>query len=134
MLKIALIGLAAFLASSSAPQEAGSRSKRAKAKCSNSRGGKCTVLRSRNGKIEFKTTRLVEKLHLVPASSSAPAIDLVFDGVAKDCTAKTTCPDGTTVECSAVGPNTQCTSNATSVGCLTADDNGEGTSGSSSSC
>jgi hypothetical protein len=33
-----------------------------------------------------------------------------------------------------VGANTQCTSNATSVGCLTANDAGEGMSGSSGTC
>lgn len=115
------------------PSSGGQLKRRTTTKCTNSGGGSCTVKALRNNRLKIATTRIARTLRITPTSSQA-SFDLVFDGFAKDCSAETTCPDGSVVKCSAVGPNTQCTSNATSVGCLTADDNGEGTSGSAATC
>jgi hypothetical protein len=103
--------------------------------CTNTRGGSCSLSRWKNGRASLKTSRAVGTLRIVPpAASGQQPFSLTFGGFVKDCSAETTCSNGATVSCSATGTNTQCTSNATSVGCLTANDQGEGTSGSSGTC
>lgn len=98
--------------------------------------GRCKVTRFRRGKTQFRLAKAPRVLKIVPPKRSGrSAYELVFDtGPVADCSAEVTCPDGSVASCSAAGVNAQCTSNATSVGCLTVDSNGEGTGGSSSSC
>lgn len=108
----------------------------APAACSNSAGGTCSIARWTDGRATFRTSQWVKTLRFkAPKPSAQSDWSLTFGpDVAKDCQAEQTCSNGAKISCQAVGPNTQCTSNATSVGCLTVDNDGEGTSGSSATC
>jgi len=53
--------------------------------------------------------------------------------ITKDCSAETTCPNGTKLECSIVGPTTSCYSDANGVGCFKTTDSGA-VSGSTGTC
>ena len=122
-------------AAQAALAQAGNQFAAKRATCSNSRGGKCTVGRWRDGRAQLQTSGPAGTIRVVPPTSSGhKPFSLTFDGFSKDCSAEITCPNGKKVSCTATGTNTQCQSNATSVGCLTVNDNGEGTSGSSGSC
>ena len=53
--------------------------------------------------------------------------------VSEDCSAETTCPNGTTLQCSIEGPSTSCNSDASGVACFKENDDGSVT-GSSGTC
>lgn len=129
MFQLTLLLLAnLFAPGSSAPVDTAS--------CTNSKGGSCSIASWAAGRAKFRTSRSVGTVRFdAPASSKVPDWSIVFDGaVTEDCEAEQTCPNGAKISCSAVGTNTQCQSNATSVGCLTVGNDGQGTSGSSATC
>jgi hypothetical protein len=130
MFKLALIALLGLFSSVAPIRRTDAAS------CINTRGATCKVIRWHGGRAELRMSRAPEALRIVPPRSSGQRpFDLVFQGgPVKDCKAETQCAGGGSVSCTAVGKNTQCTSNATSVGCLTVDDGGNSTGGSASTC
>lgn len=61
------------------------------------------------------------------------SLSLTSISISKDCSAETTCPNGTVLKCSIEGPTTSCGSDATGVACFKDNDDGT-TTGSSGSC
>ncbi|MGB3721572.1 MAG: hypothetical protein WA979_01985 [Pacificimonas sp.] len=61
------------------------------------------------------------------------SLPLASISVSEDCSAETTCPNGTTLECSIAGPTTSCHSDASGVACFQSHSDGSVT-GSSGTC
>ena len=64
---------------------------------------------------------------------SGLSLPLTAINISKDCSATTTCPNGTKLSCSIVGPSTSCGSDSTGVGCYTHGADGS-VSGSGGTC
>lgn len=74
---------------------------------------------------KFQTAFKKKKTH------SGISLPLTSINISKDCSAETTCPNGTKLSCSIVGPTTSCGSSTGGVGCFKTNDDGsvEGSTG-----